>query len=92
MPRFRLTAPHWLERSGVAQLVEANVEIDTSELPAHFQPSPHAMIGLDPDARAMLFEVAARVRHYNQRKPNISGIGHITDLPGGAAYKEPNSW
>jgi hypothetical protein len=89
MAKFKLTAPHWLERSGVAQFAEAGVEIDTSELPAHFLPSPHAMVPLDPVARGMLLQVAARIRHHNQRNPNISGIGHITDLPGGERYKEP---
>jgi hypothetical protein len=90
MAKFKLTAPHWFERGGVPQLVEAGVTIDTAELPAHFLPSPHAMVPLDPVARGMLLTVAARIRHYNQRTPNISGIGHIADLPGGAQYKEPD--
>jgi hypothetical protein len=87
--RFRLLTDHWLEVSGVAQLLGANTEIDTAELPPSFRPSPH-MQSLDPQARALLFEVAAEIRNANRRNPNIAGVGHREALPGGDFYKEPS--
>jgi hypothetical protein len=73
--RFRLTAPHWLEVSGVAQLIEAGAEIDTAELPDHFQPTPE-MRALDGAALAALAEVCQHIRR-TAADVNIPGFGHV---------------
>jgi hypothetical protein len=74
MPRFRLLAPHWLEVSGVPQLVEAGVEVDTSQLPPHFVPSPK-MAALDGTALTTLALECQRIRRV-ARSPDIPGYGH----------------
>ena len=76
MARFRLLAPHWLERSGVPQLVEVGVEIDTSELPDHFVPSPR-MAALDGSALEALVRTCQNIRRSARGQRDIPGYGHI---------------
>ena len=91
MARFRLLADHWLTISNVPQLVAADSEISTDQLPPSFQPSPW-MVALDEPAWAMLCEVADSIRRGNGRNVNIAAWGHASGLPGSEGYKEPKPW
>jgi hypothetical protein len=87
MARFRLLRPHVLERGAQRILVqlEAGTEIDTSEMPAHFRPSP-LMAPLDEEAGAMLAEVIAFIRA-NAGTVSVPVVGPLHHLPGGDVYE-----
>jgi hypothetical protein len=76
MARFRLLTDHWLEISGVPQLVEAGAEINTTELPGHFLPSPK-MAALDGDALTALVLVCQGIRRAAGRHRDVAGFGHV---------------
>ena len=76
MARFKLLVPHWLEVSGVPQLVAAGVEIDSATLPAHFQPSPR-MTALDGEALEVLVRICQNIRRSARGQRDIPGYGHI---------------
>jgi hypothetical protein len=88
MARFRLNAPHILELAGTPVYCEPGREIDTSEMPSHFRPSP-LMEPLDPEAEAMWHEVIARIRAANPgtRLASVPVIGSMHHLPGGDLYQ-----
>jgi hypothetical protein len=69
-------APHALEVEGVPQLVEAGAEVDSAQLPAHFQPSPK-MAALDGDGLVALVRVCQGIRRAARGQRDIPGYGHI---------------
>jgi hypothetical protein len=79
MAKFRLRRAHWAEYSGAAQLLAADTEIDTAELPAGWEPSP-AVVPLDEEARAMPDRVISRILHAAGRATDIPGFGHRSGL------------
>jgi hypothetical protein len=85
MARYRLTAPHFVtNRLGVPYYAEAGAEIDSAEMPAHWQPTP-AMHPLDPEAEAAHGAVMKAALSASG-SPHIIGFDHARNLPHGAKY------
>ena len=84
MARYRLTAPHFVNRAnGIPAYLEAGVVIDSLEMPPHWVPTP-LMIPLDAVAEADHARVTREAIRENG--PSISGIGHARDLHNGQEH------
>jgi hypothetical protein len=91
MARYRLTAPHYVDtkaRPGV--YMEAGTEIDSGEMPAHWQPTP-LMMPLDAAAEKAHAEVTRAAIHAHGG-PAIPGIGNVRDVHEGKARLDETGW
>jgi hypothetical protein len=81
--KFRLQRPHVIEYfpSRVSTVLDADAEIDSTDLAPDWLPSP-AMEPLDDDARALQFRVLVALRRHAARS-------HTTDVP---AFGHLSQW